>query len=390
MKPSAPLTPVLVALLVLAACQRQAVAPAAERETAALVPTAASAASPPAAVPAPAPAPASAAASGPIVPPMVAVVPPSDAERAAGATLASQGGGQAIPACATCHGAQGEGNAQAGYPRLAGQSATYLQQQLQSYAEGSRENAVMGPIAKALSEPQRRAGAAYYASLPPAGPAGNAAAASGAAGSGTAKAAGAAAPAATGRAAPRTASAHAASARGRQLATLGDESRMLQGCVNCHGPDGIGSGVIYPYLAGQPASYLRAALAAWRNGSRHNDPASQMPFIAKAMAESDLEAVASYYASLPPPLRPLDAPPTALARAVGAAALVSGPRQAGAQGSAPQGVGSEQGAPLTGGAQGPGGGGTGTGATGSQPGRPASAAAPLPGASASAASGAAR
>lgn len=61
---------------------------------------------------------------------------------------AKQGAGVAA-SCQSCHGHAGEGNATAGFPRLAGLSAKYLERQLLAFAEG-RSNAMMMPIAKAL------------------------------------------------------------------------------------------------------------------------------------------------------------------------------------------------------------------------------------------------
>ncbi len=67
--------------------------------------------------------------------------------------------------CQACHGAHGEGMAAAHVPRIAGQSADYLEKQLRDYASGSRANPIMVNFAKALTEPQRKELAAYYATL---------------------------------------------------------------------------------------------------------------------------------------------------------------------------------------------------------------------------------
>ena len=81
-----------------------------------------------------------------------------------GARIASQGVPN-VAACAGCHGASGEGNAAANFPRIAGQSSRYLRHELEAYANGARTNPVMTPIAKALDDAQRRAVAAHYAAL---------------------------------------------------------------------------------------------------------------------------------------------------------------------------------------------------------------------------------
>lgn len=292
------------------------------------------------------PASAASAASGPLIAP-VEDWKPTEAQRTAGATLASQGGGGQVAACSACHGAQGEGNAAAGYPRLAGQSHFYLAHELKSFANGTRNHPVMAPIAKAMNAEQWAAAAAYYASLAPA----------------------AAASAASAPAPSTPASGNAE--RGRQLAEVGDESKQVQSCANCHGPQGSGSGAGYPYLAGQHASYLANTLAAWRDGSRNDDPTGTMPVIAKALADADVQAAAAYYSQLPPPGQPMNAMMAAAAPASSAgSAVVSGPRN-GSSSQAAQGTGSEQGAPVTGGGQGPGGGGanSGGGPTGSPTGQ---------------------
>ena len=68
------------------------------------------------------------------------------------ATLANSGSGSII-ACASCHGSDGGG--QASFPRLAGMNAAYMLKQLGDFASGSRANAVMQPIAKALAPADR-------------------------------------------------------------------------------------------------------------------------------------------------------------------------------------------------------------------------------------------
>lgn len=250
----------------------------------------------------------------------VAAVDKQDAS--AGQQLALQGAPGAA-ACSGCHGAQGEGNPQSGFPRLAALGQAYLAHQLDSYADGTRSNAVMTPIAKALQPQQRHAAAAYYASL------------------------GAAATAAR----PPSGAAPA-------LAVRGDANKRIQGCANCHGPQGIGDAAANPYLAGQNAAYLASALAEWKSGARRNDPSGQMPAIAKALTDADVKTLVAYFSALPPPA-PGNAQASMVASAPGRsrADVQSGPVAP----TAPhQGVGVEQGAPLTGGSQGQGSGGAGT------------------------------
>lgn len=239
-------------------------------------------------------------------------------------------GANGVTACIACHGAQGEGNPAGGFPRLAGQPAFYLERQMDSFADGRRENAVMTPIANAMNAGQRRDASAWYASLKPTA-------------ASTAPAAGK----------PNAAQ----QKRALALANHGDERLQVQACVNCHGPNGAGEAPAYPSLAGQHASYLTAAMAEWKSGVRKTDPSGQMPSIAKRLGDQDVAALSAYYAAQPPqsPALQTNIPAGSMARpAVAARADASGPRA-----TAPtQGVGTEQGSPLTGGNQGQGGGGS--------------------------------
>ncbi|SIR01643.1 MULTISPECIES: c-type cytochrome [Acidiphilium] len=106
----------------------------------------------------------------PVVAPASLPAAPTDA---IGATLAMQGAdigtSHAIPACDSCHGAGGLGIAPA-FPRLAGQPAQYLENQLTDWQKGSRNESnlhLMHNVAVLLSPAQIKAVAAYFAALPP-------------------------------------------------------------------------------------------------------------------------------------------------------------------------------------------------------------------------------
>ena len=248
-----------------------------------------------------------------------------NADGNAGAKIASNGG-NGFPACASCHGQHGEGQAAAGFPRLTAQTSQYLARQLNAYASGARVNEVMQPIAKAMSEAQRLAVSDFYAAMTAESNSSDAAARE----SRTDK-----------------------DRQGRSLAMVGIEDRKVQACANCHGADGTGSWPAIPALAGQHASYLKAALAEWKNGSRKTDPSGQMPRIAQALTDGEVQAVAAYYAALPTPSVPLKAPDH---RWVATRTIVSGPvKQEGTPPATTAGVGIEQGASTTGGTQGVGG-----------------------------------
>src|SRR5437660_3016978 len=81
-----------------------------------------------------------------------------------GAVIAAQGTVAGAPACAQCHAYNGVSDASGAFPRIAGQSRSYLAEQLRDFASGARNNAFMTPIAKALSAQDMADGAAYYAS----------------------------------------------------------------------------------------------------------------------------------------------------------------------------------------------------------------------------------
>ena len=185
------------------------------------------------------------------------------------ASIATQGTPQGAPACVTCHGAGGEGNAAAGFPRLAAIGATYLAEQLDAFAAGTRKNAVMEPIAKALTAPQREAMARYYAKLP------------------TTVKLSAVPPD------PRPQD------KAAWLAERGRWSDGLPGCAQCHGPAGLGVGDAIPPLAGQPAAYLAAQLRGWKQGKRPPGPLALMVLIADKVADAEIEPLAAYYAGLP-------------------------------------------------------------------------------------------
>lgn len=186
-----------------------------------------------------------------------------------GAVILSNGVGSA-PACAACHGQAGEGQPDAGFPRLAGLSPRYIEHQLQSFADDTRKNDIMKPIASALTEADRKAVAEYLGGLAP----------------------------------PKAAASDTPDPKeielGAQIAANGLWAKGAPGCNQCHGPQGQGVGDAFPRLAGQSAAYLVSQIEAWNAGTRTNDPLSLMNGLAHKLSEADIHAVAAYYASLDP------------------------------------------------------------------------------------------
>lgn len=193
-----------------------------------------------------------------------AVAAPPDA-----AQIATAGNGHGAPACASCHGTNGGGQATSGYPRLAGLDAAYIKRQLESFTNGTRNNPIMGPIAQSLDASERQKLAAYYANIaPPSMPA------------------------------PMPPN-PAERALGARLATRGLWDKQVPGCVQCHGPGGVGVGAHFPPLAGQSALYLANQLRDWRQGNRRNDPLGLMQHVASALTDADIAAVSAWFAAQP-------------------------------------------------------------------------------------------
>lgn len=169
--------------------------------------------------------------------------------------------------CAACHGSRGQGNAAAGFPRLAGNSARYLLAQLKAFANGQRKSTIMQPQAKRLTPKQMLDVATYLAGL-------------------------------------KTPSEKfqvqnkARLAMGREIAINGIWSKNVPECMACHGPGARGTPA-FPALAGQNTKYIEAQLKAFANGQRPAGPDAIMKHVARALSATDRVAVADYLASLP-------------------------------------------------------------------------------------------
>ena len=161
----------------------------------------------------------------------------------------------------------GTGVAAAGFPRLAGQNADYLAKQLRDMQQGLRNDPIMQPTAKALNDKEILAVANYYASLPV-------------------------------KSSSEAAAVEDLLKKGEQLAKLGDWSKNVPACVQCHGENGTGVGLHFPAIAPQSANYTANQLRNWKSGSRHNDPQGLMKTVAERLSDDEIAAVAAYLASL--------------------------------------------------------------------------------------------
>lgn len=184
-----------------------------------------------------------------------------DAEH--GAVIVAQGTAAGAPACALCHAFNGVSDGSGAFPRLAGQSDYYLAKELGDYASGLRSNAIMSPIARALSPDDVADVSAYYSRIDAPVP-------------------------------QLRASDAALVQRGKELAKAGDAAKGIESCDNCHGPRGVGEPPTIPYLAGQYAHYITHTLRMWQEGYRKTSPAD-MAVTAHKFDEHENEAVAAYY-----------------------------------------------------------------------------------------------
>jgi cytochrome c553 len=148
--------------------------------------------------------------------------------------------------------------------------------QLADYRSGKRSNAVMGALARTLSERDSADLAAYFASLPR--------------------------PAQAGGLAERCSTPGA----GRRSPA---QYRALH---FCHG--GADRKIGAPWLDGLPRHYLAEQLALFKRGERANDAMLQMRNVAHAMREDEISAIADYCARGSPAILPPQAPTTAAFR----------------------------------------------------------------------------
>lgn len=203
-----------------------------------------------------------------------------EAFSANGEIIALSGGeGGPANACFSCHGLDGAGDGVSA-PRLAGLDPGYLQKQLEDYANETRADEVMGPIARWLDDGDRRAVAAWYAGLPP--------------------------PDGGGPATPAPA--------------------VYRACVSCHGVDGRGVGPGNPAIAGQPAAYTLEQLRRWKGAERRNDPRGVMAAAVAGLGDAEMRAIAAWLETLPA------APPPDSAAASASAAAAASARPAASRG----------------------------------------------------------
>jgi cytochrome c553 len=180
-----------------------------------------------------------------------------------------------VLACASCHGAKGEGTDNAYFPRLAGKPAGYLYNQLLAFRSGRRHYPPMNYLLEYLPEEYLKKMAEYFAAQRPPLP-----------------------PPAVADVSKQMLK------RGEELVTHGDSAKGIPPCSGCHGPHLTGMKPAIPGLLGLRASYISAQLGAWRYGTRTATEPDCMQIVAGHLTEDDVKSVAAYLSSLAGPPEP--------------------------------------------------------------------------------------
>jgi cytochrome c553 len=228
--------------------------------------------------------------------------------------------GAALQACGTCHLMSGQGHPESA--DIAGMPAEYLARQMAYFKSGARkEDARMGPIARATSDEDVRLASAYYAAIKPIP---------------FVRVIEAAAPPKTYVSAnarhrliapaggtepigrriieipadpPRTNVRDPHSgfiayvppgsiAKGKALVTTGGSGRTVA-CATCHGDALTGLGEV-PRIAGLQPVYVARQLITIQNGTSAGKNVALMKKAVASLSEDDIIAIAAYVGSLPP------------------------------------------------------------------------------------------
>ena len=171
------------------------------------------------------------------------------------------GDSAAVRNCTWCHGASGQGFAAA--PRLAGQRPQYIESQIRSFHEHTRDNPfskqyMWGAVA-ALGPHAARDLAIYFATIAPK---------------------------------PANDGDRNLAARGRTIYLEGIPEANVVSCYACHGPNAEGVRDI-PRLGGLAYFYLKGRLVQWGQGY-HSVAGSPMPMVVSHLSPDEIEALASY------------------------------------------------------------------------------------------------
>ena len=181
-----------------------------------------------------------------------------------------------VLACASCHGAEGEGTSDVYFPRLAGKPAGYLYNQLVAFRDGRRHYPPMNYLLEFLPDAYLQKMAEHFA----------------------------VATAAFSARRPCRMSATILARMGESLVTTGRSNRGIPPCPSCHGTSFGGMEPAIPGLLGLRASYISAQLGGWRYGTRTAAAPDCMQIVAGPLTEDDVKAVAAWLSAQPAPFDP--------------------------------------------------------------------------------------
>ena len=189
--------------------------------------------------------------------------PPAKIDAAKGGALYTDGdNARGLPACVSCHGANGNSTI-AVNPKLSAQHESYIYKQLVNFTTPERNQPVMTTYAKMLTDEEKHNVAAWLS---------------------------------TQASKPGAAKNKDTIELGKKIYRGGIAEKHIPACASCHGASGSGIPVQYPRLAGQHQDYTVAQLASFKTGARKNS--AQMSTIAQRMSDEEMKAVADYVAGL--------------------------------------------------------------------------------------------
>ncbi len=156
--------------------------------------------------------------------------------------------------CRTCHGLNGFAQIPIA-PHIGGEPEDYLAAQLLAFRDGTRAHEMMTVVASNMSDQAIADVSAWYA-------------------------------------------AH------QVTATLfADEADAPEGCVSCHGTDGLALVEGVPNLAGETNIYIATQLKAFRGGKREHEVMSS---ISTDLSDDDIRALADWFAAVELDIEPND------------------------------------------------------------------------------------
>lgn len=170
--------------------------------------------------------------------------------------------------CAACHTVDGN-SIDPQYPKIAGQHAEYIAQQLTLFKSGKRMNPIMLGMTAALSEQDMLDLGAYFSSQ---------------------------------KIKPNIAD-EALVPTAQHIYQTGDAKRGIPACMSCHGPAGRGNPLSrYPAIGSQHAQYTADLLRRFRGGAVYGDAGDAhaliMSQVAAKLTDAEIDALASYIQGL--------------------------------------------------------------------------------------------